>query len=637
MKLPVPSGSPILLLVFVLYALVNGNIHAQVADTTVNQQIDALYDEAWAYSRTQPDSSLAILEQVKALHTKQDKAYRADVLHYYYGILYKNLNRWEESEAAFDEYESFHAALGDTLSMALAIMAKANLFSDKGDFASSTEAASKALNLYETFGDTLGMIRTGSKLGYLLTEVERYGEALEYHRRSNALARAVGERKEEAITYTNMGLLYEKENQLDSAHVAYRKAYEIAEGYSGNYDKLINRYNLATILQKLDRLDEAVPYVQACMSLSDSINIPTLRVASYQLYASIQLDQGNVDRAITLLDSLSGPLDHDLGLRNKMELYRLRAEAYWQKGDYKTAYAHYTTYKALNDSLLGAESRNKLNELEVKYETARQKQRIAYLDLENKVSQSLIRQKDRTILIGGVGLVLTTLFATILYILFRKYQRQKKVLDKALADKDLLLREIHHRVKNNLQIVSSLLSLQGRSLNDESALQAINAGKSRVRSMALIHQSLYQRENLTGVNVQEYLKKLSSELFHSFNIEEKRIDLDLQVDPIELDVDTLVPLGLVVNELITNALKYAFPDDRSGKLKVSMRKSEDVLKLEVIDDGVGFDPEKIRDDSFGQKLVGSLVKQLKGALTIETGNGTRVILEVHKFSAGKSI
>ena len=187
-------------------------------------------------------------------------------------------------------------------------------------------------------------------------------------------------------------------------------------------------------------------------------------------------------------------------------------------------------------------------------------------------------------------------------------------------------------MKNNLQIVTSLLSLQGRSLNDESALEAINAGKSRVRSMALIHQSLYQRENLTGVNVKEYVEKLTSELFHTYGVDEARVELTHQIEVEELDVDTLVPLGLIINELITNALKYAFPKDRSGKLIVALIRENSELLLKVIDDGVGFEKEAVRENAFGQKLIASLTKQLKGEISVDSHHGTSVQLLVKSFS-----
>ncbi len=596
-------------------------------------QIDSLLNLSWSLAREKPSESIALLGQIEELHTQQDTAYKADVLYYYYGVFYKNLNRYEESEQNFDKYEAYYQERNSKPHLAAVYMVKANLYSDKGDFAKSTEAASKSLRLSEELNDTVGMMSAGSKLGYLHSEIGNFDEALEYHNRSNRLALLTDDSIQTSISYTNIALVYEKRKMLDSALVAYTKAYTIDENMDDDYAKVLSRYNMGNVLSKMGNNEAAEPYALACISLADSIDIPSLRMASRWLLVDLQLDKGEVDAAIATLDSLGEKLDHDLGLKEQMELFGMRARAYGQKGDFETAFDHHQTFKELSDSLLGLESRSQINELEVRYQSEKQKQQIAFLDLENKTSQELIKQKDRTILIGAIGLVLITIFSIILFLLIRKNLRQQKALSKALADKDLLLREIHHRVKNNLQIVSSLLSLQGRSTDDETALKAINAGKSRVRSMALIHQSLYQRENLTGVNVQEYMRKLCSELFHTYNIDEDQVSLKLNIDPLELDVDTLVPLGLIVNELITNALKYAFPEDRSGTLSISLTNPGKILLLEIVDDGVGYDEDKIRSGTFGRKLVQSLVKQLEGILSIESNEGTKIRLEIHKFKS----
>jgi two-component sensor histidine kinase/Tfp pilus assembly protein PilF len=618
--------------VLLLHALVCREVFAQGADNPINAQIDSLYDEAWAVSRTQPEKMLEILEDVKELHTKQDKAYKVGVLYYYRGIAHKNLSNFDESEKWFEEYIAFQKQRQDTFRISAGLMAKANLYSDQGKFAESTEAASETMSYAEAIGDTHLVIIASSKIGYMLIEAERYEEAMEYHNRSNKLARAIADIQQEEITYTNMGLTYEKQNQLDSAYVYYKKAYDMGESTNSDYNKVINRYNLATVLIKLKRYSEAKPLVSGCMSLADGINIPSLRVASRQLLGDILMVEGDYLRVVQMMDSLSGMLNHELGLKDEMEIVEMRAEAHRLNGDFESALNDYMVFKSLNDSLIGTDSREKLNELEVRYESARKEQQIAFLDLKDKASQDMISQKDRTILIGGIGLTLITVLAVVLFFLFRSYREQKQELSKALSAKELLLREIHHRVKNNLQIVSSLLSLQGRSLHDESALEAINAGKSRVRSMALIHQSLYQRENLTGVNVKEYVEKLTSELFRTYGVEEDRVQLTHQIEVQELDVDTLVPLGLIINELVTNSLKYAFPEDRSGKLIVSLIRKDSELLLKVIDDGVGFDKTAVRENAFGQKLVASLTKQLKGEMKVDSTAGTTVQLLVRSFS-----
>ncbi|MCA1751480.1 MAG: tetratricopeptide repeat protein, partial [Flavobacteriales bacterium] len=454
-------------------------------------EIDSLLDASWALARVKPNESLAMLGRIEDIQAAIDTAYKADVVDYYYGVFYKNLSRYRESEASFNRYEAYHKNKEHLSRVAAVNMVKANLYSDMGDVARSMESVAYALQLYESLEDTLGIIVTGSKLGFLLAEAGRTEEAKNYHRRSQRLAQRIDNFAEEGIAYTNLALVYEKEGVNDSALTYHTLAYLIAERHDDAYSKSLNRHNMANILTMMNRPREALPYAEACMAVSESLDLPTHRVAAMSLLANVWLELGETEKAVVLLDSaVHGPYE-DLGLRDRIELYAVRAKAYRQQEDYKAAYENFTTYKSLSDSLLNLESRSRLNELEIAYENDKQKQLISFLDLENQASKALISQKDRTILVGGIGLVLLLAFSAGLYLLQRKYLRQKAVLAKALDDKDLLLREIHHRVKNNLQVVSSLLSLQGRSLDDATAREAVIAGKSRVRSMALIHQDLY--------------------------------------------------------------------------------------------------------------------------------------------------
>ena len=139
-----------------------------------------------------------------------------------------------------------------------------------------------------------------------------------------------------------------------------------------------------------------------------------------------------------------------------------------------------------------------------------------------------------------------------------------------MLEREVLLKEIHHRVKNNLQIISSLLNLQARFIKDKSAVDAVQEGRNRVKSMALIHQKLYQQDNIQGINMPEYIENLSRALLTSYKIKGDRITVDRKVDAIYLDIDTAIPLGLIINELLTNSLKYAFPENEKGELKISL-------------------------------------------------------------------
>ncbi len=198
----------------------------------------------------------------------------------------------------------------------------------------------------------------------------------------------------------------------------------------------------------------------------------------------------------------------------------------------------------------------------------------------------------------------------------------EKKLKESLREQDILMKEIHHRVKNNLTVISSLLNLQSRQIKDKEALNLFKDSQSRARSMALIHKELYSG-NFKQVNFGEYIKNLVSDLFETYNIQDN-VKLEMNIDDITLDVDVSVPLGLIINELISNSLKYAFPKGKNGILTVEFHKEKDKYVLTIRDNGVGLpdDMDLGNTESLGLQLVKSLTDQLDGSLQIVKTNGT---------------
>jgi two-component system, sensor histidine kinase PdtaS len=211
--------------------------------------------------------------------------------------------------------------------------------------------------------------------------------------------------------------------------------------------------------------------------------------------------------------------------------------------------------------------------------------------------------------------------------LHNQLQEHVRQVEESLAEKNVLLKEIHHRVKNNLQIVSSLLSMQARGIQDPMALSALRNSQTRVRSMALIHERLYQSDNLGQIRFGPYINDLAAFLFRSYQDQSGLVRLKTEIEETALDIDAAVPLGLILNELITNSLKYAFPAGRSGEIFIRLfHPTEAVLCLVCEDDGVGLPPGKDLHESqtLGMQLIYSLTSQLDGEIEIESQAGLKV-------------
>ena len=218
-------------------------------------------------------------------------------------------------------------------------------------------------------------------------------------------------------------------------------------------------------------------------------------------------------------------------------------------------------------------------------------------------------------------------------------KRSEEKILASLKEKEVLLKEIHHRVKNNMQVISSLLNLQSRRVKDPAVGEMLRESQRRIRSMALIHERLYQSSDLSRIEFSDYIRNLATHLFHSYQIDTSRIQLKIEADKIFLNINTAIPCGLIVNELISNALKHAFPNGRKGRLEIELhRVDKDGCILRVADDGVGF-PEGLdlrRTETLGMQIVSTLVDQVEGRLEISRHNGTEFRLEFNELPGMKS-
>jgi len=286
------------------------------------------------------------------------------------------------------------------------------------------------------------------------------------------------------------------------------------------------------------------------------------------------------------------------GLREIIyKAYKSLSEISQKQGDYKNALGYFENYSIYKDSTLNENNNKNVNQLR---------------SYNNKQKSNLILTK------------------------------QKTAIEKQNDEKDILLKEIHHRVKNNLQVISSLLSLQSNTINDENVLLELQEGQNRVKSIALIHQKLYQNEDISTVDFGEYCEELIAYLRSAFNLPGKNYQILVQANDILLDIDTAVPLGLIINELISNSFKHAFVDDDEGQVQVSLKyleKSTDKLILTVSDNGKGM-PEKFdieNANSLGLRLVKMLSNQLDGEVSYLNKNGTFVTITLSNTNYRKSL
>ncbi len=208
----------------------------------------------------------------------------------------------------------------------------------------------------------------------------------------------------------------------------------------------------------------------------------------------------------------------------------------------------------------------------------------------------------------------------------KKRREAEEYLKKSLAEKEILLREVHHRVKNNMQIISSILRMQSRNIDDPRLKEVLQESQNRIHSMALIHENLYNNKTLSDIKFSSYIKSLSGNIARTYASQQASVNFDYQIDDAYLPMDIAIPCGLIINELISNSFKYAFADKSTGTISIHFKHIiEDQFQLIVSDNGIGI-PDKIditKTKSLGMKILQKLVQQIEGELKYDFSNGTK--------------
>ena len=356
----------------------------------------------------------------------------------------------------------------------------------------------------------------------------------------------------------------------------------------------------------------------------------------------IYIEAGQFANAKPYLEKALKQVDSTYSVRTLSHLHYCLFLADSATGDYISAIRHLNKNKRYDDTLMKQSRVEAIEKYRTQFETAKkedslqqQNQHISLLQQRNNLQQTNLKQANRikNITIAGIGLILIVL--VLLYYQFRKNQRTNKIilqknqeLKDMLAEKEWWLKEVHHRVKNNLHTIICLLESQAMYL-DKDALKAIEKSQHRIYAMSLIHQKLYQNEDLQVIDMSIYLEEFIGYLKDSFDTQQ--IDFILQVDSVHLNLQQAIPVALIINEGVTNSIKYAFENENEPKVSITMIETDGIVKLTIMDNGKGFEL-KAEDEgkSLGMQLIKGLSKELKGTVRIDTKRGTKLSIEFRK-------
>ena len=370
--------------------------------------------------------------------------------------------------------------------------------------------------------------------------------------------------------------------------------------------------------------DKAILQLNKALVIHEKLNNQSAIEHSYRNLSYAFREKKEYQKAVELAQKsvdISKTLNDPHRAFNSYEaLYLAQKDA----GMFKEALASLEINKDLEDSTVRAEKTKGVAEIETKYETEKKEILIQKLDEKN--------QLQRRQLIGFVvGLIMLLGLSVTLYNQNQTVKASRQQISEQSDQLKLMMKELHHRVKNNLAIVSSLLKIQSSKIEDEKAVKAVRQGQQRVEAMSLIHQRLYQTDKVTNINIKEYINDLAESLMSAYGYNPEEFDLKINVEKEQLDVDLAIPMGLIINELLTNSFKYAYENVERPLLKIDL-KMDKGLTLEVQDNGPGIDMERWQKakDSFGKKLIAGLTKQIGGTFQLENQNGSYFKLQIPK-------
>ncbi|QIE59642.1 tetratricopeptide repeat protein [Rasiella rasia] len=552
-------------------------------DTTssIPEKVQGYADLAWEYIITENDSAL-IYANKALLFSQKNKYPLGEAIALETKGLYHEIATGNYDLASTFYFDGI--AVCETHNLEYS----SSIYHSLGVMFHTSDGFEKALEYYTiayegavSSGDLVLQKKCLINLGSVNSSLENFDKAESFMRESLSL----DVRKEmDYSTYANLGYLYVKNEDFEQALPMLEKATEI---HPDNPDSEINLYFL----------------LHAKAELKDTTGMKPV-----------------LQRAKNALNTVVGLRDKSLLLRNLADYYKMA-------GDYKQALDYRDEYVTVFEEIKEKQRDETVYNLETQYQTEK---------TERELEKKEAAQKLLYWILGSTGLLLTAI--TFFFLKNRKKNallaKQKRILEATVDEKNVLLKETHHRVKNSFQIVSSLLYLQSETIKDKEAKIAMQEAQNRVRSMVLIHQKLYSKDQLVGIGTKEYFTDLTNDIFESHQFEDQAIQYTLDVEQLVLDIETITPIGLILNELITNVIKHAFkPVTDISVMHIQFKKQREQLLLKVKDNGQGMSAE-IKESSFGIQLIKALAKKLKATITFpdQAQSGTCALLEIRRFN-----
>lgn len=540
---------------------------------------------------------------------------------------------------------------GYTKRLADVYLAMGFLNEHAGRFSHALEYADSALRYGQELKDTSTIASAYANLGNVSGQMGNPKQALENFMLALTYLDAKGDDSPNyASIYSNISIVYKDLGEWQQS-LEYLRKTMVLDQRDRFFPGLVSDYNnLGLLYMEMDLLDSALHYMLLAETLGRERQLIPEVILSLTNQAFVLLRQEEFEQARqAALHALE--LNDNGSLLNLSQILKALYRIEEADEHFKAAFDYHRQFKAAEDSLLSIETREKRDALRTVYEAEKQAQTIATLEKDSELSAGRLERArlQRMYLLIGLGLsVLLILLGTVVLVQRARSNRllavknseiqqqaaalrqQQEQIEATLEQRELLIREVHHRVKNNLQVISSLLDLQSGTTKDPEAVRALENGQHRIMSMALVHQNLYQGDNLVQVDLEAYARQLMEEITRYMSSTLPNFTYDLAIEHLSLSIDSAVPVGLILNELITNSFKHAFHEQPAPRIYIQATHGPmGELVLHYEDNGSGFDAETLgqHKKTLGLRLIRLLSRQLGGTLRIVPPSSFEIVFK----------
>jgi len=559
------------------------------------------------------------------------------------GLLYYSNHQYDLSIKYLSEARDFFSKLNEEKEAAIVINRIGHLKKATGQYGQALNDYLKSLKIFEELNDKKQVANSYNSIGIIHKLLSNYDKGEEYYQKSLEIGIEIKDSSIIADAYNNLGNILRVEKQFDLAEEYYFKSLDYRAGNSNSiiYKSRKSSYvynNLGLTYLEKKNYNKAIEFFMKAIEIKYSIKDWGSLTSTYSNLAEAYLATNDFKNAHDYLSKAE-----EIALKDNSSdlayIYKYISLTYEKENNYKEALNYLHKSVKFEDSLTKINQADVVLLLTAQFDHENQKHEI---DLLEKKNQQLIRQQEelndsekRYVSLNKIMIILIIALVIAVVVAYRKATFAKTTADQlektneelvktliSKDEKDMLIKEIHHRVKNNLQIIKSLVRLQLAASENQEANEILSEFEQRVSSMALVHEELYKSKNLTKVKVKHYLTELVTNLIHTYSI--KKIDTDISIESRTFGIDTVVPLGLLVNEIISNALKHGIKDIDTGKITCRITPLKgNKFELFIGDNGAGF-PENFNFENpttLGLELIQTLTEQLNGEIEIINNDG----------------